>query len=212
VNYFRQIVWPWRFDSALLIGLKGRQSQAQGEAKPVRGTAQRNPGLCDRVPSFSPDRAMEDSQMAQSLAKIYIHLIFPTKNRERVIQDDVRVDLHQYMGGILRDLNSPSIEINTQPDHAHVLFSLSRTSSVSQVVQELKTGSSSWLKMQSKAYRDFHWQNGYGAFSVSQSNVPEVKAYIVNQREHHRRMTYQEEFLEFLRRYEIEYDERYVWD
>jgi putative transposase len=150
--------------------------------------------------------------MAQSLAKIYIHLIFSTKNRERILEDGIRVALHKYLGGILRDLNSPSIEINTEPDHAHLLFTLSRTLSISQVVQEVKSGSSAWLKKQSRAYADFHWQNGYGAFSVSQSNVPEVQAYILNQREHHRGMTFQEEFREFLRRYEIEYDERYVWD
>lgn len=150
--------------------------------------------------------------MAQSLAKIYIHLIFSTKNREPVLQDDVRVDLHDYIGGIIRDLNCPSIEINTEPDHAHALFSLSRTLSISQVVQEVKSGSSAWLKKQSGHYADFHWQNGYGAFSVSQSNVAGVRAYILNQREHHRRMTFREESREFLRRYEIEFDERYVRD
>ena len=150
--------------------------------------------------------------MAQSLAKIYIHLIFSTKNREAVLRDDIRVELHKYVGGILRDLGSPSIEINTEPDHAHVLFSLSRTLSISQVVQEVKSGSSAWLKKQSGRYADFHWQNGYGAFSVSQSNVSDVRAYILNQRAHHRGMTFQEEFREFLRRFEIEFDERYVWD
>jgi putative transposase len=150
--------------------------------------------------------------MPQSLAKIYIHLIFSTKNREPLLPDEIRPELHKYMAGILRDLQSPSIEINTEPDHAHVLLTLARTLSISQVVQELKSGSSAWLHKHSVAYANFHWQNGYGAFSVSQSGVVETRAYIRNQREHHRGKTFQEEFREFLRRYEIEFDERYVWD
>ena len=150
--------------------------------------------------------------MPQSLAKIYIHLIFSTKNRERILSDDIRPELHKYLGGILRDLNSPSIETNTEPDHLHTLFTMSRTQSISQIVQDVKTGTSTWLKKQSPLYANFPWKNGYGAFSVSQSGVADVQEYIRNQREHHRRMTFQEEFREFLRRYEIEFDERYVWD
>src|SRR6266446_4871587 len=150
--------------------------------------------------------------MAQSLAKIYIHLIFSTKNRQRILEDGVRTELHKYLGGILRDLKSPSIEINTEPDHAHILFVLSRTLSISDVVQEVKSGSSAWLKTKASIYADFHWQNGYGAFSVSQSAVAEVQQYIRNQRDHHRRMTYEDELREFLRRYEVEFDERYLWD
>jgi putative transposase len=150
--------------------------------------------------------------MAQSLAKIYIHLIYSTKNREPLLRDDIRPDLHAYLGGILRDLNSSAIEINSEPDHLHVLFAMSRTMSLSQIVQEIKTGTSAWLKKQSPLYANFHWQNGYAAFSVSQSGVPHVRNYIRNQREHHQRMTFQDEVREFLRRYETEFDERYLWD
>jgi REP element-mobilizing transposase RayT len=164
---------------------------------------ERNPGEAEGVTV---------PRMAQSLAKIYIHLIFSTKNRERILTDDIGPDLHAYLGGILRDLNSPAIEINTEPDHLHALFIMSRTLSVSQIVQEIKTGTSSWLKKQSSRYANVRWQNWYGAFSVSQSGVADVRSYIRNQREHHRRMTFQEEFREFLRRYELEFDERYVWD
>jgi putative transposase len=150
--------------------------------------------------------------MAQSLAKIYIHLIFSTKRREPLLRDDDRPELHKYLGGILRDLNSPAIEINSEPDHLHTLFVMSRTMPFSQIVQEIKTGTSAWLKKQSPMYVNFHWQNGYAAFSVSQSGVPDVRIYIRNQREHHRQMTFQDEVREILRRYEIEFDERYVWD
>jgi REP-associated tyrosine transposase len=122
------------------------------------------------------------------------------------------VELHEYLGGILRDLDSPALEINTEPDHCHVLFLLSRTHSVSDVVGQLKRGSSAWLKTKSAVYAAFHWQNGYGAFSVSQSGVDEVRAYIRRQHEHHQRVSFQDEFRAFLRRYEIEFDERYVWD
>jgi REP element-mobilizing transposase RayT len=150
--------------------------------------------------------------MPQSLAKIHVHLVFSTKNRERTLQDDVRADLHAYMRGILRDLESPPLEINTEPDHAHVLFLLGRTHALSNVVGQLKRGSSVWLKTRSPGYAAFHWQNGFGAFSVSQSAVAGVRLYIRGQREHHQHATFQDEFRAFLRRHEVEYDERYVWD
>ncbi len=150
--------------------------------------------------------------MSQSLAKIYIHLIFSIKNREPVLTDDTRAALHGYLGGILRDLDSPAVEINSEPDHAHLLFTLSRTHTLSDIVSQIKRGSSPWLKTQNKAYAKFHWQNGYGAFSVSQSAVEEVCEYIRNQRVHHKKVTFQDEFRAFLRRYGVEFDERHVWD
>lgn len=150
--------------------------------------------------------------MPQSLAKIYVHLIFSTKNRERAVPDDLRPGLHAYMGGVLRDLGCTAVEINTEPDHAHVLFLLSRTESLSNIVRQVKTGSTHWLQDKQPALRHFHWQNGYGAFSVSQSTLQEVREYVRGQRDHHRVMTFQEEFRKFLTRYEIEFDERYVWD
>ncbi|MFN0075277.1 MAG: IS200/IS605 family transposase [Prosthecobacter sp.] len=150
--------------------------------------------------------------MAQSLAKIYIHLIFSTKNRERTIPDHLRPALHSYMGGILRDLGCAAIEINTEPDHAHVLFLLVRTAALSDVVGNLKKGVTNWLHEQDQSLRGFYWQNGYGAFSVSQSAVAEVRRYIQGQHEHHQKLTFQDEFRAFLKRYEVEFDERYVWD
>ena len=150
--------------------------------------------------------------MPQSLAKIYVHLIFSTKNRERVIMDEIRSELHSYMGGILRKWETLGLEINSEPDHAHTLFLLPRIHSLSDLIGQLKRGSSSWLKTQDPVFKSFHWQNGFGAFSVSQSGVDEVRKYIREQREHHRTMTFQDEYRAFLRKYEVAYDERYVWD
>ena len=150
--------------------------------------------------------------MAQSLAKIYIHGIFSTKNRERVLPGGLASALHHYMGGILRELGCTSVEINTEPDHAHVLFVLSRTKSLSEVIGELKRGSGVWLQGQGPELRGFHWQNGYGAFSVSQSGLDDVRLYIRNQHEHHQKLSFQDELRVMLRKYDIEFDERYVWD
>jgi putative transposase len=150
--------------------------------------------------------------MPQSLAKIYVHLIFSTKHREPVIPRHLHPELHAYMGGILRDLGCTPVEINTEPDHAHLMFLLSRTEGLSDIVRQVKTGSTGWLKEKLPILKNFHWQNGYGAFSVSQSNVSEVRAYIRDQQEHHRVLGFQDEFRRFLARHEVAYDEKYVWD
>ena len=150
--------------------------------------------------------------MSQSLSKIYVHLIFSTKNRERSLPDEARLDLHAYMGGTLKGLGCLPVEINTEPDHLHALFLLARTEALSNVVGHLKKSSNDWLRSQGPQLEKFFWQAGFGAFSVSQSQVEEVRAYIRNQREHHRVKTFQEEFRTFLKAYEVEYDERYVWD
>jgi putative transposase len=150
--------------------------------------------------------------MPQSLAKIYTHLIFSTKNRERVLPDEFRADLYAYMGGTLNGLGCSAIEINTEPDHAHLLFVMTRTETLSNVVGQVKKSANDWLRARGPQFANFYWQGGYGAFSVSQSAVEEVRGYIRNQREHHQRVSFQDEFRAFLKRYEIEFDERYVWD
>lgn len=150
--------------------------------------------------------------MPQSLAKIYIHLVFSTKNRGRVLPDDLRTDLHAYMGGTLNGLGCVPIEINSEPDHAHLLFVMTRTVSLSDVVGQLKQSANDWLRSRGLALVHFHWQGGYGAFSVSQSAVEEVRDYIRKQREHHQCISFQDELRALLKRYEVEYDERYVWD
>lgn len=150
--------------------------------------------------------------MAQSLAKVAIHLIFSTKHRERLIRDDIRSGLHAYMSGTLRELGSPALTINTEPDHAHVLFLLSRTATVSDVIGTLKKYSTLWLREKDDALQAFSWQAGYAAFSVSESNLDSVREYIHNQREHHRVRTFQDELRAFFHRHKVEFDERYVWD
>ena len=150
--------------------------------------------------------------MPQSLAKAYLHLVFSTKNRERSIPDQIRNALHSYIGGILRGLGCAPIEINSEPDHAHILFIMSRTETISNVVGKIKKSSNDWLREQGPEFRDFYWQAGFAVFSVSQSNVGEVREYIRRQREHHGRLSFQEEYRTFLRRHEIDFDEHYVWD
>ncbi|HEY2574475.1 MAG TPA: IS200/IS605 family transposase [Verrucomicrobiaceae bacterium] len=150
--------------------------------------------------------------MPQSLAKLYVHLIFSTKNRELWLSDDIRADLHAYFGGILAHHQCTPVEINSEPDHVHALFLLGRTIALSGVVANFKKGSNDWLRARDARFAHFYWQAGYGAFSVSQSAVSNVREYIRHQREHHRSKSFQDEFREFLRRHEMEFDERYVWD
>ena len=150
--------------------------------------------------------------MPQSLAKIFVHLIFSTKFRDVWLTDEVRTDLHAYMGGTLNKLDCMPIEINSEPDHAHLLFLLGRTVALSDVVAAVKKGSNDWLRTKNPRFAQFHWQGGYGAFSVSQSGVEDLRKYIRNQPEHHKHVSFQDEFRAFLRRYQIVFDERYVWD
>jgi putative transposase len=150
--------------------------------------------------------------MPQSLAHVHIHLIFSTKNREPLLNDSIRDPLHRYLAVVLRNYGCPADLINSIEDHIHILFDLGRTASISQVVEEIKTTSSKWLKTQTPALNHFSWQAGYGAFAVSESNLDTVRQYIANQREHHRTKSFQEEYRAFLTKHGVTYDERYVWD
>ena len=150
--------------------------------------------------------------MPQSLSSILIHLIFSTKNREPFITLDIEKELHPYMAKIFRELKSPTLTIGGTDDHVHILFSLGRTIKFADLVQEVKTESSKWIKTKGQAFDNFHWQRGYGGFSIGQSQVSTLKRYIARQRVHHQKVSFQEEYRKFLRRYGIDYDERYVWD
>ncbi len=150
--------------------------------------------------------------MPQSLARFHIHLVFSTKNREPLIIDTVRDSLHRYMATVLQNLGCAPVLINSVEDHIHLLFDLSRTVAISQAVEDVKKSSSKWIKTQGPEFAGFSWQAGYGAFAVSESNVEAVRAYIANQREHHRKKTFQEEYRQFLEKHRIAFDERYVWD
>ena len=149
--------------------------------------------------------------MSQSLAKIYIHLVFSTKKRESYLQDlAVRQELHAYMAGILEHRQSHALAIGGTENHVHVLCLLSKNESLAALVAELKRSSSLWIK--AKHRLPFQWQAGYGVFSVSHTVVTRVCQYIVNQVEHHRKISYQDELRELLRTQGIEWDEQYIWD
>lgn len=150
--------------------------------------------------------------MPQSLARLHIHLVFSTKYRQPLITDPVRDALHAYMATVLKNLGCAPVLINSVADHVHILFDLARTVSVSRAVEDVKKSSSKWIKTQGPEFTSFAWQAGYGAFAVSESNVPTVRAYIARQQEHHRRKSFQEEYRAFLDRHGVAYDERYVWD
>jgi REP element-mobilizing transposase RayT len=153
------------------------------------------------------------SAMPQSLSRMVVHLVFSTKNREPILRNgELRIRLHAYMAGILQELHCDPILINGVEDHVHVLCNLSRTLALAKVVEELKKSSSKWMKEQGAGFSGFHWQAGYGAFSVSQSNVESVRNYIAGQEEHHRTVTFQEEYRAFCRRHGVALDERYAWD
>jgi REP element-mobilizing transposase RayT len=138
------------------------------------------------------------------------HLVFSTKNREPFIAADQRERVFAYLAGTLNAIECPVIIVGGVADHVHLPFVLARTLPLCKAVEEVKKESSKWAK--EHVHREFYWQNGYGAFSVSPSVVPSVVAYIENQEEHHRDMTFQDEFRRLLRRNGLEWDERYVWD
>jgi len=150
--------------------------------------------------------------MAQSVSRILVHVVFSTKHRVSVLTPAIRSELHPYMATVLTNNGCPSLCVGGVEDHAHLLFGLSRTLTVAKVVEAVKTSSSKWIKTKGSEFKGFHWQGGYGIFSVSQSNANAVCRYIQNQVEHHKRKTFQAEFLELLKRHNIAYDERYVWD
>ncbi|HSL55425.1 MAG TPA: transposase [Pyrinomonadaceae bacterium] len=151
--------------------------------------------------------------MAQSLARLWTHLIFSTKDRFPFLTDTVlRREMHAYLADMLRHQGCETLIVGGVEDHTHSLFALSRTHAIASVVKEIKRTSSGWVKEASRKLARFHWQGGYAAFSVSQSNLTDVMRYIENQEEHHKRVTFQDEYRAFLNAYGIEFDERYVWD
>ena len=150
--------------------------------------------------------------MGQSLVKNYIHLVFSTKYREPLIDDAIESDLYAYLGGICNQLECQPIKIGGFKDHIHILCMLSKKTALMKLVEELKSHSSKWIKTKGENYRNFYWQGGYGAFSVNPAEMDVVVRYIENQKEHHRKKIFQEEYRGFLKKYKVEYDERYVWD
>ncbi len=149
--------------------------------------------------------------MATTFTKILIHFVFSTKNRAPLITPDIEPRLHAYMRGIAKNHESPVISMNGTSDHVHMLISMSKKIAVATLMEEVKRDSSSWIKKQGEEFSGFYWQEGYGAFSIGESGVEGVSEYIENQKKHHARTTFKEEFLMLLKKYKIDYDERYIW-
>lgn len=149
--------------------------------------------------------------MSQSLSKLYVHIIFHTKDNQNLIKQDIEQELFAYMGGLLKNLRCVPIIINGTENHIHILCIMSKNITLADLLEELKRNSSKWIKTKGETYKEFFWQGGYGGFSVSQSKVDVVRNYIQNQKVHHKTETFKEEYIKFLKEYGIEYDEKYLW-
>lgn len=150
--------------------------------------------------------------MSQSLTKMYVHIVFTTKKHTRVLLPEIQPSLYAYLGGICNNLECTPLKIGGYEEHVHILCIFSKKITLIDLLKEIKTGSSKWIKTKGKLYTNFHWQDGYGAFSVNPSQTNIVSDYISNQSEHHKKVTFKEEYLAFLKKYKVEYDKRYLWD
>lgn len=150
--------------------------------------------------------------MSQSLSKVYVHITFSTKHRQHIIDEEIETSLFEYIGGICKGLECYPIKVGGYRNHVHILCLLSRKVTQMKLLEEIKKQSSKWIKTKGSTYSNFYWQDGYGIFSVNPSEIYVVEKYINNQAEHHMKDTFQDEFRKFLKKYDVEYDERYVWD
>ncbi len=150
--------------------------------------------------------------MGQSLARLSTHIIFSTKYRQPLIDDKIEPSLDAYLGGVCNIMDSIPIKVGGYKDHVHILCLLSKKIALMDLLEEVKKRSSKWIKEQGKAYEHFYWQNGYRAFAVNPSEIDVVINYIERQHEHHQKKNFQDEYRGFLKKYNVEYDERYVWD
>jgi putative transposase len=150
--------------------------------------------------------------MPQSFCQIYIHAVFSTKGRKRWLDDSVRPRIHAYLATLARDSGCPFVVVGGPDDHVHMLADIGKKVLPVDLIGKVKKESSKFIKTLGNEYAGFYWQNGYGMFSVGPTRVSDVKAYIEGQLEHHRSQSFQDELRAFLGRYEIPYDERYVWD
>jgi REP element-mobilizing transposase RayT len=147
--------------------------------------------------------------MSHTAGNLLLHLIFSTKDRQPLITPEIRADLFAYLGGIIREMHGTALIINGTADHVHMLVRIRPSHSAAEIARVVKTNSSRWVH--EKYNLRFAWQTGYGAFSVSESSVAAVSRYIATQEEHHKKLTFQEEYVAFLKKNKIPYDERYIW-
>ena len=149
--------------------------------------------------------------MSQSLCKIYLHIVFHIKTTSPPIKEEHLERLHSYMGQLVNTTGCQTLYVGGVSDHVHLLCQLSKTETVAHLVEEVKRNSSRWIKTIDDGYQHFAWQGGYGAFSVSESVLPKTLNYVKNQKIHHAKTSFQDEYLNFLKLYKVEYDERYVF-
>ena len=150
--------------------------------------------------------------MAQSVSKLLVHLVFSTKNRDALIHSKIKDDLHSYLSGICRTLDSECYRVGGFNDHVHMAIILPRTKTLSDLVSSIKSSSSKWMNEENGFQGKFSWQAGYGAFSLGFSQLEKLIDYIDNQEEHHQTKTFKEELLEFFNKYKVDYNEKYLWD
>ena len=150
--------------------------------------------------------------MGHNFTNLLTHVIFSTKDRVPHIKPELKADLHAYMGGIVRKINGKTVIVDGTGDHVHLLLWMPPKVSISETLRVLKSNSSRWVNQERGEKPAFAWQTGYGAFSVSHSSAPAVARYIRTQEEHHQRISFQEEFVSFLKKNGIDYDERYIWE
>jgi putative transposase len=149
--------------------------------------------------------------MAQTLVSLYVHIVFSTKNRIDIIEPEIEADLYAYMGGIFNNNGSKLLSAGGTGNHSHLLASLGKNIGLSELVGDVKRDSSVWLKDKGSRYANFHWQDGYGTFSVGYTQLNDVKRYIANQKQHHAAKSFEDELRYFLDKYHVDYDEEYIW-
>ncbi len=149
--------------------------------------------------------------MANTYTQIHIQAVFAVQNRQSLVQNTWENELYKYITGIIQNYGHKVLQINGMPDHIHILFGMRPNQSISELLQQIKKSSTDWINENNFLEKSFSWQSGYGAFSYTKSQIPTVIKYIQNQEEHHKNKSFQEEYLDFLDEYEIEYDERYIF-
>jgi len=150
--------------------------------------------------------------MGQSLSNVFVHITFSTKHRENLIDKEIENELFSYLGGICKELDCNPIQVGGYRNHVHILCKFSKKITQIKLLEEVKKQSSKWIKTKGAKYSNFYWQDGYGIFSVNPAELDVVIEYIKNQEEHHKKKSFQDEFRAFLKKYKVEFDERYVWD
>lgn len=150
--------------------------------------------------------------MGQSLVKNYIHIIFSTKHRQKLIHPPVEEELHAYLAAICKNLECHPIKVGGYTDHIHILCRLSTKIALMKLILDVKAHSSKWIKTKGDEYKNFYWQDGYGAFSVNPNGIDTVARYIANQHAHHSKKSFQNEFRGMLKKHNVDYDEKYIWD